>query len=45
MGSLDDDAIKRIEAILQKYCNPKKEFDHIPPRTVAQELLTAARGY
>lgn len=41
---MDEDAIKRVEALMMKYCNPKKEFDKIPPRQVAEELIKAVRG-
>lgn len=41
---MDDDTIKRVEAVIMKYCNPKKEFDNIPPKQVAEELIKAARG-
>lgn len=42
---MDDEIIKKVEAVLMKYCNPKKEFDKIPPSQVAKELIVAVRGY
>lgn len=41
-----DDKIKAdVKAILMKYCNPKKEFDHIEPDVIVTELIKAVRGY
>lgn len=42
---MDNDAkIKAVEAVIMKYCNPKKEFDHIAPKQVAEEIITALNG-
>lgn len=35
------EVIKRVEAVLMKYCNPKKEFDGIPPEQIAALLIKA----
>lgn len=39
-----DEQIKRVEAVLMKYCNPKAEFDHIAPKQIAEELIQAVQG-
>lgn len=39
-----DEQIKAVEAVLMKYCNPKKEFDNIPPKQVAQEIIDAVKA-
>lgn len=41
---MDEEAIKRIIEVLKQYCNPKKEYDGIPPHEIAEKLLKAARG-
>lgn len=41
---MDEDAIKRVKEVLMKYCNPKKEFDGVSPRTICEELIKAVRG-
>lgn len=33
--------IAAVEAVIEKYCVPKKEFDHIAPKVVAQEIIDA----
>lgn len=40
-----DDQIKAVEAVLMKYCVPKKEFDSIPPKQVAQEIIDAVLAH
>lgn len=41
---MDNDAkIKAVEAVMEKYCMPKKEFDHIAPKVVAQEIIDAIK--
>jgi len=29
---------------MMKYCVPKKEYDNIPPKQVAQEIIDAVNG-
>lgn len=41
---MNDTLIQKVEAILMKYCNPKKEFDNIPPKQVAQEIIDAVKA-
>lgn len=40
----NDEMLKRVEDVLKKYCNPKKEFDGITPREIAQKVVDAANG-
>lgn len=42
---MDEKVIADVKAILMKYCNPKKEFDHIQPDEVCKEIIKAVRGY
>lgn len=28
-----------------KYCNPKKEYDGVPPKQIAQELIDAVKAH
>lgn len=36
-----DEKIKAVEDVMMKYLVPKKEYDHIPPKQVAQEIIDA----
>lgn len=40
----NDAKIQAVEAVMMKYCVPKKEFNHIPPKQVAQEIIDALEG-
>lgn len=33
--------ITAVEGVMMKYLNPKKEFDHIAPKVIASEIITA----
>lgn len=33
--------IAAVEVVLKKYCNPKLEYDHIPPSQVTKEIVDA----
>lgn len=41
---MDEAKIERVKAVLMKYCNPKKEFDHIKPEQVCEEIINAVEG-
>jgi hypothetical protein len=36
--------VKRVEAVLEKYCVPKKEYDGIAPKVIAAELIKAVNN-
>lgn len=41
---MDEATIDRVKSVLLKYCNPKKEFDHVNPTEVAKEIIQAVKG-
>lgn len=41
---MNEETIKKVEAILMKYCNPKKEYDQVPPKQVATEIIEVVQG-
>ncbi len=36
--------VQAVIEVLKKYCNPKKEFDHISPTQVADEIIKAVEA-
>lgn len=41
---MEEAQFEAVKKVLMKYCNPKKEFDHISPRTVVEEIVTAVEA-
>jgi hypothetical protein len=42
---MEQEIENKVMDILMKYCNPKAEFDGVPPKQIAQEIIKAVRGY